>query len=185
MKNILSLGFLTLLVAAVVPVASAGDCMHRRASAGDHDNVKVTFGVCVIGSGTMVTGNIDVEPGAGVFINSGAIVRGSIVKKGPGSLEIFGSSIGGNVKAEDGSSFRLHNNSIRGNLELIGNSGFPQEVFANFIGGNLKFEKNVAAAPVNISNNNVRGNLECKDNVPQPFGGGNTAASKKDQCAGL
>jgi hypothetical protein len=186
MKTFLAFSVFALLVVGMVPAASAGDTTCSGALAiGTYDNIKVTGGVCVIGPGTIVQGNIDVENGSGLFVNSGAIVRGSISKKGLGSLEIFGAAIGGNVKSEDGSSFRLHNNTVRGNLEFIGNNGFPQEIFANFVGGNLKYEKNSGGAPVNISNNRIGGNLECKDNALPPVGGGNTASSKKDQCAGL
>jgi hypothetical protein len=186
MKNFLAFGVFALLIVGVAPAVSADDTACSGALViGTYDNLKVTAGVCVIGAGTLVLGNIDVEPGAGLFINAGATVRGSISKKGLGPLEIFGAAIGGNVKSEDGSSFRLHNNTVRGNLELIGNNGFPQEIFANFVGGNLKYEKNSGGAPVNISNNRIGGNLECKDNALPPVGGGNIAASKKDQCAGL
>jgi len=186
MKNFFAFGVFALLVVGMAPASSAGDAACTGAlPVGSYDNIKVTGGVCVIGPGTIVLGSIDVENGSALFVNSGAIVRGSISKKGLGSLEIFGAAIGGNVKSEDGSSFRLHNNTVRGNLELIGNNGFPQEIFANFVGGNLKYEKNLGGVAANISNNRIGGNLECKDNVLPPVGGGNTAGSKKDQCAGL
>ena len=31
----------------------------------------------------------------------------------------------------------------------------------------------------------IDGNLQCKENLPAPAGGGNTAALKEDQCAAL
>lgn len=186
MKNLLVLSVVALLITGMaLPVRADDTVCTGPIAAGTYDNLKATAGVCVIGPGTTVLGNIDVEPGAGLFVHPGASVKGGISKKGPGSLEIFGSAVGGNIKSEGGSSFRLHNNVIQGNLELIGNHGFPQEIFANVVRGNLKYEKNLAIGVVNISNNTIGGNLECKDNLPPPMGSANTAASKKDECAGM
>jgi hypothetical protein len=36
-----------------------------------------------------------------------------------------------------------------------------------------------------ISNNQIKGNLQCKENSPPPTGGGNRAASKEDPCERL
>ncbi len=39
---------------------------------------------------------------------------------------------------------------------------------------------------INIANNRVDGNLQCKENVPAPIGGGNTVqGNKEDQCKRL
>jgi hypothetical protein len=39
---------------------------------------------------------------------------------------------------------------------------------------------------VSITSNRVNGNLQCKENVPAPTGGGNIVqGNKEDQCAGL
>ena len=54
----------------------------------------------------------------------------------------------------------------------------------NTVGGNVQAFQN--AGGVRISTNHVDGNLQCKENVPAPTGGGNVVqGNKEDQCAAL
>jgi hypothetical protein len=51
------------------------------------------------------------------------------------------------------------------------------------LGGDLQAFKNLGG--VSLVNNRMKGNLQCKENIPAPTGRGNQAASKEDQCARL
>jgi hypothetical protein len=51
------------------------------------------------------------------------------------------------------------------------------------VGGNLQAFAN--SGGVTVIGNLIKGNLQCKENLPPPVGGGNRASSKEDQCAGL
>ncbi|HMM84362.1 hypothetical protein [Azohydromonas sp.] len=51
------------------------------------------------------------------------------------------------------------------------------------LGGNLQAFKNYGGLA--LANNRMKGNLQCKENIPSPTGGGNRAASKEDQCRRL
>jgi hypothetical protein len=57
------------------------------------------------------------------------------------------------------------------------------EVSSNTIGGSLLVTR--SAGDVDISSNTIAGRLACTNNAPAPGGGGNTAASKRGQCASL
>ena len=40
--------------------------------------------------------------------------------------------------------------------------------------------------PVTVTDNDIDGNLQCKENEPEPVGGGNDVqGNKEDQCEGL
>ena len=51
------------------------------------------------------------------------------------------------------------------------------------MGGSLQAFKNYGGVALN--RNRIKGNLQCKENIPAPTGSGNQAASKEDQCARL
>ncbi|MDQ3780712.1 MAG: hypothetical protein M3354_09240, partial [Chloroflexota bacterium] len=61
--------------------------------------------------------------------------------------------------------------------------------------GELRLRENMVNADIqvlshrrgiNIANNRVDGNLQCKENIPPPTGGGNTVqGNKEDQCKRL
>ena len=53
----------------------------------------------------------------------------------------------------------------------------------NTVLANLQAVSNTGG--VVIKNNTISENLQCKQNNPQPVGGGNSAGDKEDQCARL
>jgi hypothetical protein len=53
----------------------------------------------------------------------------------------------------------------------------------NNIGGSLQAFQNLGG--LTLVNNRMHGNLQCKESVPAPVGGGNRSPSKEDQCARL
>lgn len=126
-------------------------------------SIKVGTRAAVLAVDVAVTGDLQAEGAAAVIVQGGSTFGGSVqVKQGAGA-DIRDASIGGDLQF-DAMSAALVAESIRigGNLQAVGNRG-----------------------GVALSNNHIDGNLQCKDNQPAPTGGGNTAASKEDQCAAL
>jgi hypothetical protein len=96
--------------------------------------------------------------------------------------------IGGNVKFEkNAGSTVIHENMIGGELQIFENDvvgEFQNGQFTeNQVAGNMQLFKN--QGPSEVSGNIVAKNLQCKENVPPPVGGGNVAEQKEDQCAAL
>ena len=54
---------------------------------------------------------------------------------------------------------------------------------ANRVGGSLQAMANRGG--LTLTGNRMVGNLQCKDNLPAPVGGGNVASQKQDQCRAL
>ena len=52
-----------------------------------------------------------------------------------------------------------------------------------FIRGDLQVFKNTGG--ILLTDNTIRQNLQCKENLPRPTGSGNRAGSKEDQCRRL
>src|SRR5688500_1626591 len=96
--------------------------------------------------------------------------------------------IGGNVKFEkNAGSTAIHENTIGGELQIFENDGVGEfqngQFTENQVAGNMQLFKN--QGPSEVSGNIVAKNLQCKENVPPPVGGGNMAEQKEDQCAAL
>jgi hypothetical protein len=180
----------------------------------DVDNVVVPAGATCTLNGTRVKGNIKVEPrarrltanrvtvggsiqadGAGaVRVLQGSVVEGDVqVKKGTGTGDsgawvVRQTTIGGDAQFEENGGRRspgIENSIVDGDIQVFKQrgGGDPILVRENRVGENLQYFLNRRAG--NISLNNIRQALQCKENTPPPTGGGNTAGEKEGQCAGL
>lgn len=85
-------------------------------------------------------------------------VDGNIQVKRRAFALVEGSTIDGDLQVEE----RGASLEARGNFQVFKNSG-----------------------GVELVSNWIRQNLQCKENCPAPFGGGNVAGEKEDQCARL
>jgi len=107
--------------------------------------------------GTRLIGSILIGSGASQTA-TGVAVNGNLQADGSAQVIVGGASrFGGSVQIKQGGSA-----SIGGNLQAVGNRG-----------------------GLTVRGNAMNGNLQCKENLPAPSGGGNTAALKEDQCRGL
>ena len=114
---------------------------------------------------------VDSGPAEGFFAIAINIFGGNVkFEKNAGSTEILGNTIGGE--------FQILDNDVVG-------TGFPERgrFIDNQVAGNMQLFKNRGTSEV--SGNIVEANLQCKENVPPPVGGGNVAKQKEDQCAAL
>jgi hypothetical protein len=62
-----------------------------------------------------------------------------------------------------------------------GGPGAVHRIVGNQVNGNVGYFKNIGTAGF-ITGNRINGNLQCKENVPAPVSGGNTAQSLEGQC---
>lgn len=126
------------------------------------DNLLVPPGKTCDLSGARIKGSVKVEDGA-TLNASGIYVKGSLQAKKTAFVRITNSTVNGSVEVEEGGSAYLHLSQINGDAKFIKNTG------------NLT-----------ISNNTIKGNLQCKENQVMPIGGGNLVqGNKEDQCSGL
>jgi hypothetical protein len=105
-----------------------------------------------------------------------------------GFFSIDETVIGGNVKFEkNAGSTAFRENTIGGELQIFENDVMGEfqngSFIENQVAGNMQLFKN--RGPSEVSGNIVEANLQCKENVPPPVGGGNEAKQKEDQCAAL
>jgi hypothetical protein len=146
------------------------------------DNIFVPDGSTCTLSGTRAKGNIVV--GTGATLDATSIkINGNIQAEGAASVRVVGtSSVGGSIQIVQGGSATLERVLVTGAIQMESNNG-PLRAVGNRVGADLQAFQNTGG--VTLRNNRINGNLQCKENTPAPRGGGNTAASKEDQCARL
>jgi subtilisin family serine protease len=109
-----------------------------------------------------IKGTVKVEEGATLNASS-LYVKGSIQAKKSASANISDSVVDGSLEVEEGGSARLQRTQIQGDAKFFKNRG-----------------------SLWISNNTIKGNLQCKENRLRPTGGGNLVQGNKEaQCSGL
>jgi hypothetical protein len=146
------------------------------------DNVLVPDGATCMLDGTRLNGNIVVGTAASLDAVR-VTVNGNVQAEGANSVAVRGrSSIGGSIQIVQGFSAVIANSRINGDV-LFDENKAPLRASRNSIGGNLQAFKNTGG--LHINDNVIKGNLQCKENVPTPTGSGNSASSKEDQCAAL
>jgi hypothetical protein len=143
-----------------------------------------------------VTVEVDVPSGA-ICTLEGTRVQGNVTVRTEATLVAISVRVDGNIQAEDARrvevvampyvdgniqvkrrAFAL----VEGNLQLEENRR-TLAAFRNDVRGNFQVFKN--SGGVELVSNWIRQNLQCKENRPAPFGGGNVAGEKEDQCARL
>lgn len=150
------------------------------------EQVIVPQGATCTLEGTRVRGNIEVERDA-TLVARGVRVVGNVQAENQREVRVGRSSVvGGDVQVLQGARASVNDTLIGGDLVLDQNRG-ALEARRNRIGGSIQVFSNRAsgAGPV-IERNRIDGNLQCKDNLPAPTGGGNVVqGSREDQCRRL
>ncbi len=129
-------------------------------------------GTFTIGPGTTIGNNLQIQSipsGSGQNQVCGTTVDGNLQFQSNGTAVLIGST----------NPFSCAGNTIDGNLEVQSNSA-ATTVDGNTVKGNLTDQSNTG--PTQVFNNAVGNNLACHQNS-SITGGGNTAGSKKGQCA--
>lgn len=152
----------TLVVAAPAAVAEEYVC-HGTVGAATLDNVTVPTGATCTLDATTLEGTLKVERGATAVV-SGADIDGNIQPQGHRSVTVTDTRVGGSIQLEQGGAAYLRDNRVNGDVQLFTNRTGTKSVYTNTIGGNL----------------------QCKDDVPAPVGGGNVVdGNAEDQCRDL
>jgi hypothetical protein len=172
------------LGAAALPAAAAAeetDCVGTAPAT--VDNLRVPEGAVCTLNGTIVEGTIKVETDATLDARFVRVV-GNVQGENAERVMLTSSEIGGQVQVKQGGGAEVTESRITGDIQLDQNDGEPQRVADNDVNGSVQVMKNVGG--VEISTNIIDGNLQCKENVPPPFGGGNEVqGNAEDQCAAL
>jgi hypothetical protein len=163
-------------------------------------NVEVKEFASVITRRGSINGDLIAETGAAARLNGGN-VNGNVAGFGARLLSVNGTTIAKDVLAEETATVVIATGASIGKLEALrsgrvtmsgvrvaGDVKFEENTGAivadgNSVAGNFEAYLNSGGASFNM--NVIRGNMQCKENLPAPTGAGNTAAIKEDQCAPL
>jgi len=146
-------------------------------------NVLVTSGTCEL-TGTRVIGNVHVYPG-GLLVANGASIDGSIQAEGAVDVLVDQSTVNGSIQLDNlvGDLSSITRSVVGGSIQLVSNRS-ELVVDDNDVNADVQAFSN--SGGVDITNNVIDGNLQCKTNQPAPTGGFNrVAGNKEDQCANL
>jgi hypothetical protein len=147
------------------------------------DNLRVPQGATCRLNETFVKGTVKVERRA-TLRAFGIRVVGNV--QAENALRVIvrdGSRVGGSVQIVQGGAARILGNRINGDI-LFDEQDLALAANRNVIGGDLQAFQNTGG--VEIRNNRIDGNLQCKENRPAPVGGGNIVqGNKEDQCRRL
>ena len=147
------------------------------------DNLRVPQGATCTLNGTLVKGTVKVERNAVLRANRVRVV-GNVQGENAQRVEVSGGSrVGGSVQVKQGGGASVLDSQITGDIQYDANSS-SLEASRNRVGGSVQVFQNRGG--VRIASNTIDGNLQCKENVPPPVGGGNVVqGNKEDQCARL
>lgn len=147
------------------------------------DNVRVPqSGTCIM-EGTRVKGTISVQRSA-TLRASNVVVLGNVQAENARRVTVNRRSrIGGSIQIVQSGAAAINNVIVDGSIQLESNAR-PLAITNNTVGADVQAFQNTGV--VEISDNVIDGNLQCKSNNPAPTGGGNTVqGNKEDQCSGL
>ena len=188
MRKMLFVALLTLLALtsalATAPQALAEATRCRGAlGAVTVDDLLVPSGATCILDGTIVRGNISVRSGATLDATR-VSVRGNIQSDEHAAVGVDGASkVGGSIQLRRGGAFSILDTAVGGDIQVDENRG-ASSLDANTVGDDVHVIRHRDG--VTITNNQIDGNLQCRDNVPAPVGGGNVVEGNVDgQCRRL
>ena len=182
---VLALGMAIAALLAVAPAAQAEERVCRGTiGARTVDNLKVPQGASCSLEGTRVKGTINVENGANLTARNVRVI-GNVQSQGFKNIKLVGSTVGGSVQLENGLEGGVGNvarTKVNGDVQYFSNEA-RMVARLNTILANLQVVGN--SGGVTLTDNRIAENMQCKENVPPPTGGGNRAGDKEDQCATL
>lgn len=167
-----------------LPLALAGTLLVSSPAQADDRRCTRSIGA------VSVDGNVIVPQGATCALR-GTRVDGNVLVKRGAKVIARGVKVNGNVQGENHLNVvvtprkvgdRMVRSRIGGDIQLF--AGRHAHVRQTGIGGNLQAFSN--RGDIRIFANVIEGNLQCKSNVPAPYGGKNRVhGNKEDQCRRL
>jgi hypothetical protein len=147
------------------------------------DNLRVPQNATCRLTGTRVKGTITVQNNAALVARK-VVVIGNVQAENARQVNVLaGSRVGGSVQLVQGGGAKVYDSFIDSDILFDSNNAYFRAA-RNNVGGNIQAFQN--SGGVEISSNTINGNLQCKENFPEPIGGGNVVGgNKEDQCSGL
>lgn len=147
------------------------------------DNLLVPANATCDLNNTRILGTIKVESNATLTARR-IIVIGNVQAENAQQVNLLdGSRVGGSVQVKQGGGAIVSDSMIEADIQYESNFS-PLMVLRNIVGGNVQVFQN--SGGVEIQGNTIDGNLQCKENIPAPLGGGNIVhGNKEDQCRQL
>ena len=147
------------------------------------DNLLVPSNASCSLDSTRVLGSVKIENNA-TLVAQKIVVIGNIQADNSQQINILDNSrIGGSVQLKQGGGSVISDSIIDGDIQFESNAS-PFKALRNQVGGSVQVFQNTAS--IEIQQNKIKGNLQCKENTPAPTGGGNVVGgNKEDQCSQL
>jgi hypothetical protein len=147
------------------------------------DNLRVPSGKTCSIDAVRVKGNVKVEAGAMLYARK-VDIAGNVQAEHAKQVSVTdNSTVGGSIQIKQGGAATIHHVKVSGDIQFESNARMLSAL-NNRVGGNLHAARNRGG--MRIAHNVIDGNLQCKENVPPPKGGGNTVrGGKEDQCERL
>jgi hypothetical protein len=175
------------------PIARAADAICAGSLSGNVDgNVFVGSGVSCRISQANIGGNVQLKPGAALFIDGRqypSTIGGKVLAQSCASALLEGAvTVQGDVviqRCTADSGFTGPGIVIGGNFQCTDNSGGCQANFGE-VAGNVQVINNHSTAASNVSQTSIGGSLQCQQNTPPPghaYGPDRVAGTLQDQCA--
>ncbi len=165
------LGAVLLATAAIphTPLAFADDkkCT-STISSGTFENVIVPSGNCVLTGDVVVKGNI--KQTGGNLVVDGISVGGNVQAISGGSTKVInGATVEGSVQVKETRGITIVRNSVvDGDVQVEIKKDGSIRIVANVVGEDVQVWKNKGGEIILIKNNVIDGNLQCKENTPNP-----------------
>jgi hypothetical protein len=184
-RNKVCLAVVAIATAGALPAAAAAEERTCRGEIGARtlDNVRVPQGAECVLAGTKVEGTVKVERNATLRARDVRVI-GNVQGENARRVNVVRDSrVGGSVQVVQGRAARVRASRINEDILYDDNNAFLH-VLRNHVGGDVQAFQNTGG--VEIRDNVIDGNLQCKENDPRPTGGGNqVGGNKEDQCARL
>ena len=179
-------GALTLLATLIVatPTVTSAEEFDCTGTVGAEtlDNVRVPDGETCVLEGTKVKGTIKVETDA-TLRAVGVRVIGNVQGENAAKVSVRDSKIGGSYQVVQSGKAKIVGTKVKGDI-LVDENDLPNKIIDNIVIQDVQAFQN--AGGVEIRDNDIDGNLQCKQNSPKPTGGGNVVqGNKEDQCKRL
>lgn len=147
------------------------------------DNLVVPDNATCNLSRTRIHGTLKVQSNAKLTARQ-ILVVGNVQSENSDQVNILDRSrIGGSVQIKQGGGATVADSYVDGDIQLDSNAGILK-VLRDDVGGSVQVVKNSSA--IEIRNNVIEGNLQCKENKRNPSGGRNIVdGNKEDQCRKL
>jgi hypothetical protein len=171
------------VLVGIEPAAAEERSCRRTIGRVTVDNLRVPQGAICVLQGTFVKGTVKVERNARLTASRVRVI-GNVQGENAANVRVLaGSRVGGSVQVVQGRAARVAGSRITGSILFDEQRGYVRAA-RNRVGADVQAFKNTGGS--SFRSNRIDGNLQCKENVPRPTGGGNVVhGNKEDQCARL